>query len=236
VPLVVPEVNAEALDGAARGTVASPNSMAIALSLALQPLHAAAGLARLTVTTFQAVSGAGHTGVEQLEKEAADLMNGREPEPPVRLPHRIAFNLIPQVGAMRPDGTSQEEAEIAGETRRLLSLASLPVSATAVRVPVFYGHAAAVQVGLERPLTPEAAREALRGAKAVKVIDQPGEGIYPMPMLAVNDDAVLVGRLRADPTQANGLALFLTVDNLRKGGATNLVQLAELMAARRPNA
>jgi len=234
VPSVVPEVNPEALDLAARGIVANPNSLAIALSLVLKPLHAAAGVTQVICATYQAVSGAGHRGVEQLEREASDLMNGREPQPPARFPHRVAFNVVPQVGEVGPDGTAAEEAELARETRRLLGLPGLAISSTAVRVPVFYGHSAALHLGLARPLAPEEARAALRAAPAVKVLDQPGEGIYPMPMLAVNDDAVLVGRLRADAALPNGLALFLAVDNLRKGGATNLVQLAELLAARRP--
>jgi aspartate-semialdehyde dehydrogenase len=234
VPSVVPEVNPEALDLATRGIVANPGSLAIALSLVLKPLHAAAGLTQVICATYQAVSGLGQHGVEQLEREASDLMNGREPQPPTRVPHRIAFNLVPQVGEVGADGVVAEEAELAREVRRLLGLPGLAVSATAVRVPVFYGHAAALHLGLARPLPPDEARAALRQAPAVKVLDRPGEGIYPMPMLAVNDDAVLVGRLRADAALPNGLALFLSVDNLRKGGATNLVQVAELLAARRP--
>ena len=235
VPLVVPELNPEALDGATLGIYANPNAIAVALALLLKPLHAAAGVDTAVVATYQAVSGAGHRGVAQLEGEAADLMNGREPAPPTRIPHRIAFNLVPQVGgAIGADGVAAEEAEIVRETRRLLGLPGLAISATAVRVPVFYGHAAAVHLGLSRPLAPEAAREALRAAPAVKVVDLPAEGIYPMPMLAVNDDAVLVGRIRPDPALPNGLALFLAIDNLRKGGATNLVQVAVLVAARRP--
>jgi aspartate-semialdehyde dehydrogenase len=211
VPIVVPELNPEALDGVVGGAgiVANPNSIAIALALVLRPLHAAAGVERAVVATYQAVSGAGHRGVDQLEREAADLMNGREPAPPLRIPHRIAFNLVPQVGGpIGEDGVSAEEAKIARETPRLL--------------------------GLSRPLSAEAARAALRGAPAVKVVDLPADGVYPMPMLAVNDDAVLVGRVRPDPALPNGLALFLAVDNLRKGGATNLVQLAALVVARRP--
>jgi aspartate-semialdehyde dehydrogenase len=234
VPSVVPEVNPEALDLATRGLVASPSSLAIALSLVLKPLQAAAGLTQVICATYQSVSGAGQRGVEQLEREASDLMNGREPQPPSRIPHRIAFNLVPLVGEVGPDGVSAEEAEVTRETRRLLGLPGLPISVTAVRVPVFYGHAAALHLGLARPLGLDEARAALRQAPAVKVLDQPAEAIFPMPMLAVNDDSVLVGRLRADPALPNGLALFLSVDNLRKGGATNLVQVAELMAARRP--
>jgi aspartate-semialdehyde dehydrogenase len=236
VPLVVPEINPEALDGSTAGTVASPGSIAIGLALALRPLHAAAGLERVVAVTFQAVSGAGRAGEEQLQREAADLMNGRDPRPPAPLPHRIAFNVVPQAGAAGPDGRAGDEARAGGELRTLLGLPALPVSVTAVRVPVFHGDAAAVHLGLARPLAPEAAREALRGAQAVKVLDLPEQGIYPMPMLAVNDDAVLVGRLRADAALPNGLALFLAIDDQRKGGATNLVQLAEAMAARRPSA
>jgi aspartate-semialdehyde dehydrogenase len=143
---------------------------------------------------------------------------------------------VPHVGPAGAAGQAAEEAKIARETRRLLGLPGLAVSATAVRVPVFYGHAAAVHLGLGRSLEVEAARAVLRAAPAVKVVDQPGEDIYPMPILAVNDDAVLVGRLRPDAALPHGLALFLAIDNLRKGGATNLVQLAEAMAARRPSA
>jgi aspartate-semialdehyde dehydrogenase len=232
VPLVVPEVNAEALD-VGETLAANPTSIAIALALTLKPLHAAAGLARVVVATYQAVSGVGHRGVEQLQREAADLMNGREPEEPGQIRHRIAFNLVPQVGPVDADGVTEGEASLARDTSRLLGLPDLAISATAVRVPIFYGHSAAVHVGLQRPLDLAAAREALRQAPAVKVIDRPGEGVYPMPMLAVNDDAVLVGRLRADAAMGNGLAYFLVVDNLRKGGPTNLVQLALAMVARR---
>lgn len=235
VPCVVPEVNGEAL-GSAAGLVSNPDPIPILLSLILKPLDAAAGLTQVICATYQSVSGAGLRGVEQLEREAADLMNGREPQPPVRIPHRIAFNLVPQVGGVGPDGVAEEEAGITRETRRLLGLPGLPVSATAVRVPVFYGHAAALHLGFARPLSLDAARLALRAAPGVKVLDQPAEGVYPMPMLAVNDDSALVGRLRLDPALPNGLALFASIDNLRKGGATNLVQLAEALMARRPQA
>jgi aspartate-semialdehyde dehydrogenase len=231
VPLVVPEVNGAALDGAT--LAANPHSIAIALSLVLKPLQQAAGLGSVVVSTFQAVSGGGHRGVEQLQREAADLMNGREPAAPGRIRHRIAFNVVPQVGAIDADGQAEGEASLGRELRRLLDLPSLALSATAVQVPVFYGHAAAVHLGLARPLILEAARQALRAAPGVKLVDRAEEGVYPMPMLTVNDDAVLVGRLRADAALPNGLALFLTVDNLRKGGPTNLVQVALAMVAGR---
>ncbi|HTN50863.1 MAG TPA: aspartate-semialdehyde dehydrogenase [Anaeromyxobacter sp.] len=231
VPLVVPEVNAEALAGfRARGLVASPAGPAIALSLVLAPLRAAAGLARVEVATYEPASSAGHRAVEQLEREAADLMNGREPEAGGALPHRIAFNVVPQVGAVLPDGRTEEERALEDEPRRILGLPGLRLGATAVRVPVFYGHAAAVSLATERPLPPAAARDLLRKAPGVKILDEPGQGIYPMPMLAVNDDAVLVGRIREGRSQERGLSLFLVSDNLRKGAATNLVQIAERLA------
>jgi aspartate-semialdehyde dehydrogenase len=233
VPLVLVEVNPAALDAPPpRGIVSNPSGPVAPLAAALAPLHAAAGLERAVVTTFQATSGAGHRAVEQLERETADLMNGREPEPGGPIPHRIAFNLVPQVGAFLPDGRTEEEAKIADETRKVLGLPSLGIAATAVRVPVFFGHALSVNVTTARPLAADVAREVLRKARGVKVVDAPGEGIYPMPMLAVNDDAVLVGRVRADPSQASGLDLFLVADNLRRGAATNLVAIATLLAER----
>jgi aspartate-semialdehyde dehydrogenase len=233
VPLVVPEVNAAALAAVGKGgLVASPGTTATALAVALAPLHAAAGLERVVVSTYQSVASAGHRAVEQLEREAADLMNGREPEPGAVLPHRIAFNLFPHIGAALPDGRTDEEARVAAEARKVLGLAGLGVSATAVRVPLFYGHAAAVNATFARPLAPADARELLRKAPGLKLLDDAAERIYPMPMLAVNDDAVLVGRVRADPSHPSGLDLFVATDDLRKGAAVNLVQVARLVAAK----
>jgi aspartate-semialdehyde dehydrogenase len=233
VPLVVPEVNAAALDGfRARGIVASPTGSVTALAVALAPLHAAAGLERLVVSTYHAVSGAGCKALQQFEREASDLMNGREPASAVALPHRIAFNLVPQVGAFLEDGRTTEEEALAAESRRVLGTPGLRVSATAVRVPVFYGHAAAVNVTTSRALSAADARALLRQAPGLKVIDAPAEGVYPMPMLAVNDDAVLVGRVREDPSQERGLDLFIVSDDLRKGAATNALQIAALLAAK----
>ena len=232
VPCVVPEVNPEALDGVPGGVVANPGAMTIALALVLRPLDAAAGVTQVVCLAAHAVSGAGHQGVGQLEQEAAALMNAREPQPPGRIPHRIAFNVVPQVGDLGADGTAGDEAELQRDLPRLLGRPGLKVASTALRVPVFYGHAAALHLGLARPLAPEAARAALRAAPGVKVLDQPAEAVYPMPMLAVNDDAVLVGRVRPDAALPNGLALVLSFDNLRRGGATNLVQIAERLAER----
>jgi aspartate-semialdehyde dehydrogenase len=230
VPLVVPEVNAEALAGfRARGIVANPNCSTIALAVALAPLRAAAGLERVVVSTYQSVSGAGQRAIEQLEREATDLMNGREPEPPTKIPYRIAFNVVPQIGDFLPNGYSEEEMKMVNETRKILGAPALRVSATTVRVPVFYCHSEAVNVTTSRKLSAEEAREALRKAPGVKLVDDPAAKVYPMPMLAVNDDAVLVGRIREDLSQEKGLELFLVSDNLRKGAATNAIQIAGLL-------
>lgn len=233
VPLVVPEVNPDALAGfRARGIVASPRATATALSVALAPLRAAAGLERIVVSTYEAVSGAGRTGVAALEREARDLLGLREPEPAARFPHRIAFNLIPQIGPFTEGGATEEEEQLARETRRILGEPSLRVAATAVRVPVFYGDAAAVTVTTRRKLAAAEARELLRSAPGAKLVDDPSQGVYPMPMLAAAEDSVLVGRLRDDPSQENGLALFVVVESTRKGAATNALQIARLLAER----
>jgi len=233
VPLVVPEVNPQDVDlWKARGIVASPGPSAVLLAVALKPLHDAAGLEHVAATVLASVSGAGQAAIEQLEREGQDLMNGREPEPGPALPWRIAFNLVPQAGPFGPDGRAGEEAAVSAEARRLLKDPDLRLSATVVRVPLFYGHSAAATVRTRRPLGPDAAREALRAAPGVKVVDDPAQKVYPMPMLAVNDDAVLVGRIRADASQENGLALFAVLDNLRKGAASNAVQIARLLAER----
>jgi aspartate-semialdehyde dehydrogenase len=234
VPLVVPEVNLAAVEGfRARGVVSNAGGAVTPLAVALEPLRAAAGLERIVVSTYQSVSAAGQRGVEQLEREATGLMNAREPEPGTVIPHRIAFNVVPQVGAFRDDGRTEEEARIADETRKVLGLPSLGVTATAVRVPVSFGHAAAVNVATTRPLRAADARALLRAAPGLKVIDDPASSVYPMPMLAVNDEAVLVGRIRDDPSQRHGLDLFLVSDDLRRGSATNLVRIAAAVAARR---
>jgi aspartate-semialdehyde dehydrogenase len=233
VPLVVAGVNAAALDAPPpRGIAANPNAVAILLTHLLAPLRAAAGLARVHVTALQAVSGSGQRGVAQLEGEIAALMNGREPEPPSAFPHRIAFNVLPQIGPFGDDGASEGEGKIVRETRAILGAPTLPLQATAVRVPVFFGHSLAVNLRTERPLSAEAARAALAKANGVKVLDDPAQSVYPMPMLAVNDDAVHVGRIRADGSQENGLDLFAVGDNLRAGGAANLVKVGLLLAER----
>ncbi len=232
VPLVLPQVNPESLAGfARRGIAAVPGPAAAQLALVLAPLHRAAGVERASVTTLEAVSGAGQKGVEELEAEMRAMLAFQEPPPPTALPHRIAFNVVPQAGPIGDDGSSEEERALVAEVRRLVG-SSLRLAATSLRVPIFYGYSQAVNVRTRRKLPAAEAREILRKAPGVKVLDAPAEGIYPMPMLAVNDDAVLVGRLRDDASQENGLDLFVTGDNVRRGGATTAVEVAKLLAER----
>ena len=227
VPLVVAGVNdAEVAAGERRGIVATPSGPVVPLALALAPIHREAGLLRVAVTLLYAASGAGRAGLRQLEKEMVALLNGEEPDAS-DLSHRVGFNLVPQVGGFGPDGTTEDEAAVGVELRRLLSAPALRATATAIRVPVFYAHGQAVNLRTARPLSAEGARAVLRASPALKVIDSPAERVYPMPMLAVNDDAVLVGRVREDGSQENGLDLFVVADNLRRGAAGNAVRIAE---------
>jgi aspartate-semialdehyde dehydrogenase len=229
VPLALPELNPEALGRvAAGGLVAVPGPAAAHLALVLAPLHRAAGVERASTVVLEAVSGAGQRGVEELEAELRAMLSLQEPPPPTALPHRVAFNVVPQIGAPGDDGATEEERAVATEVRRLLG-SSVAVTATALRVPVFYGHLQAVSVTTRRKVGAAEARDLLRGAPGVKVLDAPGEGVYPMPMLAVNDDAVLVGRLRE---REDGLDLVLAGDNLRVGGAATAVAAAKLLAER----
>jgi aspartate-semialdehyde dehydrogenase len=230
VPLAVAGVNDAGLSIGARGLVACPGATALQLVAALTPLHAAAGVERAAVTALQSASGAGRRGVAQLEQEAQALMNGVEPEPGAAFPHRLAFNLVPAAGAFGPSGYGEEELRIAAETRRAMNALELPVTATVVRVPVFYGHAAALNVRTRRKLPAAEAREALKRSPWVKVIDEPVQGVYPMPMLAVADDGVHAGRVRDDLSQPNGLELFLVAENLRTCAASNALRLAERLA------
>jgi aspartate-semialdehyde dehydrogenase len=227
VPLVVAGVNDDAVAGGEkRGVVASPSGPVVPLALALAPIHREAGVERISVTILYAASGSGRAGVRQLEKEMVALLNGEEPDLS-DLSHRVGFNLVPQVGAFGPDGSTDEEGAVGAELRRLLGAPGLAATATAIRVPVFYAHGLVVNVRTARPLGADGARAVLRSSPGIKVIDSPAERVYPMPMLAVNDDSVLVGRVREDRSQPNGLDLFVVADNLRRSAAGNAVRIAE---------
>jgi aspartate-semialdehyde dehydrogenase len=231
VPLVAPGQNPEAVAGfRARGVVSIPGGPAATLAPALAALARAAGISEVLATVLAPAAGAGTAAVVQLEAEAGDLMNGRDPDPGVAVPHRLAYNLVPQAGDFLADGRTDEEAGLEGELRRILGLPGLRAAATAIRVPVFYGLTVAARVVTERPLSQEAARTALRGAPGLKLVDEPGAGVYPMPMLSMNDDAVLAGRVRADEARC-AVDLVVTSDDLRHG-VTSAIRVAELLAGR----
>jgi len=228
VPLVVPEVNGADLARAA-GIVASPNCTSIPLSMVLAPLHREFGLRRVVVSTYQAVSGAGRKAADEFIGQAVAILN-RRPIPLKEFPHQIAFNVLPHVETFieADGGYSTEETKVRDETRKILGLPGLRVTATCVRVPVVNGHSESVNIEFEKPVTPSRAREILAAAPGIQVMDSPAEDLYPMPVEASGGDSVLVGRIRADDTVESGLNLWLSCDNLRKGAALNAVQIAEV--------
>ncbi len=229
VPLIVPELNGAALRRGSVPLAASPGPGAVQLALVLSALRAAAGLEEVAVASLQPAATAGQRGVEGLEDELRAMLAFQEPDPPTALPHRLAFNLIPQVGVVGDDGSTEDELRLASEVRRVLGDERLRLRVTAVRLPLFHGHTQLLSLRTGRPLSAAEAREALRAAPGVKLLDAPQEGVYPMPMLAVADDAVLAGRVRKDPTRENGLELVVVGDDLRRGGALNAVGIARLL-------
>ncbi len=231
VPLVVAEVNPGALRDRPRGIVANPNCSTMQLMVALAPLHRAAGIERINICTYQAVSGTGRRALEELGRQTAGLLNFQSAQPEV-YPVQIAFNVIPQGGDFLDNGYTTEEMKLVNETRKILGDASIAVNATVVRVPVFYGHSEAVSIETRDRLGAERARELLRAAPGVEVVDERVAGGYPTPVThASGHDAVYVGRIRDDLSHPRGLDLWVVADNLRKGAALNAVQLAELVAA-----
>jgi aspartate-semialdehyde dehydrogenase len=232
VPLVVPEVNPhDLMMFKNRGIIANPNCSTIQMVVALKPLHDAARIRRIVVSTYQSVSGKGQQGIEELEKQTSDLMNSRQVTVKA-FAHRIAFNLIPHIDSFTENGYTKEEMKMVNETRKILGDDTIQITATTVRVPVFYCHSEAINITTEKKLTAAEARELLRKAPGVKVLDDPANNVYPMPMLAAGESTTQVGRIREDPSQPKGLDLFVVADNLRKGAALNAVQIAELLAER----
>jgi aspartate-semialdehyde dehydrogenase len=199
--------------------------------LVLAPLHKAAGVTRVVVSTYQAVSGTGHKAVDELETQVRGLFNMREPEAVV-YPYRIAFNCLPHIDVFLENGYTKEEMKMVNETVKIMEDASIAVTATCVRVPVFYGHSESVNVESEKKITPAEARALLSQAPGVRVYDNPSRKMYPMPMDAAGEDEVFVGRIREDESTANGLNLWIVADNIRKGAALNAVQTAELLLER----
>jgi aspartate-semialdehyde dehydrogenase len=227
VPLVVPEVNPEAALSH-RGIIANPNCSTIQMVVALKPLHDAGGIRRIIVTTYQSVSGAGQKGIDELASQTIALLNQKPFDVKVHAA-RIAFNVVPQIGDFDDEGYTTEEMKLVHETRKIFGDPSIEVCPTAVRVPVFAGHSESVVVETERPISVISARALMAKAKGVVLIDEPEAGKYPMPIDCAESDAVYVGRIRRDLSSPNGLALWVVADNLRKGAATNAVQIAELL-------
>ncbi|WP_440223577.1 aspartate-semialdehyde dehydrogenase [Dokdonella sp. MW10] len=231
VPLVVSEVNPDAIAGyTKRGIIANPNCSTMQLLVALAPIHREAGIERINVATYQSVSGAGRSGIEELGRQTAALLNFQEVKPS-KFTKQIAFNVIPHIDDFQDNGYTREEMKMVWETRKILGDESIQVNPTAVRVPVFLGHAEAVHIETRDKITVERARELLQSAPGVEVVDERKAGGYPTPVGdAAGKDPVFVGRLREDISHPRGLDLWIVSDNIRKGAALNAVQVAELLA------
>ena len=229
VPLVVAEVNPEALEHRPKGIIANPNCSTMQMLVALAPLHRAAGIERINVATYQSVSGTGRRALEELGRQTAGLLNFQPVEPDV-YPVQIAFNVIPHGGDFLDNGYTSEEMKLVWETRKILGDDAIAVNATVVRVPVFYGHSEAVSIETREKLTADRARELLRDAPGVEVVDERVPGGYPTPVThASGNDPVYVGRIREDLSHPRGLNLWIVADNIRKGAALNAIQIAELL-------
>ena len=230
VPLVVAEVNPEAARQRPRGIIANPNCSTMQMLVALAPIHRAVGIERINVATYQSVSGAGRSALEELGRQTASLLSFRGAEPD-RFPVQIAFNLIPHIDDFLDNGFTREEMKLVWETRKILGDQDIQVNPTAVRVPVFYGHAEAVHLETRGKISAAQARALLEAAPGVKVVDERTAGGYPTPVThASGNDPVYVGRIREDISHPRGLDLWIVADNIRKGAALNAVQVAELVA------
>jgi aspartate-semialdehyde dehydrogenase len=232
VPLVISEVNPDAIEGH-NGIVANPNCTTMQMVVALAPIHRAVGLERVILSSYQSVSGTGRRAIEELRSQSADVLAGRETKAEV-YPHQIAFNVLPHVETFKEgDDYTTEERKVMAETRKILGLGEeVGISATCARVPVIAGHSESVNVQTREDLTPDACRALLADAPGVVVIDSPADGLYPTAVDAAGSDEVLVGRVRRDPSHERTLNLWIVGDNLRKGAATNAVQVAELLVER----
>jgi aspartate-semialdehyde dehydrogenase len=232
VPLVISEVNPDALENIPRGIVANPNCSTMQMLVALAPIHRSVGISRINVATYQSVSGAGRSAMEELGRQTADILSFKAPDPQ-RFPVQIAFNLIPHIDDFLENGYTKEEMKLVWETQKILSDSSIKVNPTAVRVPVFYGHSEAVHIETKIKITAEQARALLAKAPGVVVIDDRQAKGYPTPVThASGTDAVYVGRIREDVSCDNGLNLWVVSDNIRKGAALNAVQIAEILASK----
>ncbi|QIG81880.1 aspartate-semialdehyde dehydrogenase [Stakelama tenebrarum] len=231
VPLIVPEVNPEAIDGyKAKNIIANPNCSTAQMVVALKPLHDAATIKRVVVSTYQSVSGAGKTGMDELFEQSRNIFVG-DPAEPVKFTKQIAFNVIPHIDSFLEDGSTKEEWKMVVETKKILD-PKVKVTATCVRVPVFVGHSEAINLEFEKELDAETAQNILREAPGIMLVDKREDGGYVTPVECVGEYATFISRVRDDPTVDNGLALWCVSDNLRKGAALNAVQIAELLGRR----
>lgn len=229
VPLVTPEVNPDAVFGyKKKGIIANPNCSTIQMVVALKPLHDAAKIKRVVVSTYQAVSGTGMKAIELLKNQTAEVLAGKEPTVAV-YPHQIAFNALPHIDVFMDNGYTKEEMKMIDETKKIMEDDSIKVTATTARIPVFFGHSESVNIETEKKLTVAEVKELLAKAPGIVVADTPEELVYPLAVNAEGHDEVYVGRIREDFTIANGLNFWVVADNLRKGAASNAVQIAELL-------
>jgi len=231
IPLVVPEVNPEAIaDYKTRGIIANPNCSTIQMLVALKPIYDEVGISRINVCTYQAVSGTGKPAIEELAGQTADLLGGKNIEANV-YPKQIAFNVLPQIDVFEDNGYTREEMKMVWETRKIFADDSIMVNPTAVRVPVFYGHSEAIHIETREKISAARARELLEGTEGIIVVDEHIDGGYPTAVTeGVDTDQVYVGRIREDISHPLGLDMWVVADNVRKGAATNSIQIAEILA------
>jgi len=230
VPLVVPEVNPHAVAGYTnKGIIANPNCSTIQMVVALNPIHRRYGIKRIVVSTYQAVSGTGKKAIAELFDQTRSMINFLDYSKNV-YPHRIAFNCLPHIDAFQENGYTKEEMKMVNETRKILEDESIGVTATTVRVPVFFGHSESVNIETHEPVRAEDVSAILKKAPGVKVVDDPYNNLYPLPIDAAGSDWTFVGRIRNDESIPNGINLWVVADNIRKGAATNAVQIAEILA------
>jgi aspartate-semialdehyde dehydrogenase len=228
VPLVVPEVNPDDVDWH-KGIIANPNCSTIQMVVALKPIHEAARIKRIVVSTYQAVSGTGLKAIEECMIQTKDIVGGKPISQPRVYPHQIAFNALPQIDVFLENGYTKEEMKMVNETRKIMGDDSIRVTATAVRVPVVYGHSESVNIETEKKISPDEVREILRKAPGVTIVDNPSKSEYPLAINAAGKDDVYVGRVRADESIPNGINMWIVSDNIRKGAALNAIQIAELL-------
>jgi len=228
VPLVVPEVNPDDVDWH-KGIIANPNCSTIQMVVALKPIHDAARIKRIVVSTYQAVSGTGLKAIEECMIQTKDIVGGKPISQCRVYPHQIAFNALPQIDVFLENGYTKEEMKMVNETRKIMGDDSIGVTATTVRVPVMYGHSESVNIETENKISPDQVREILRKAPGVTIVDNPSKGEYPLAINAAGKDDVYVGRIRADESIPNGINMWIVSDNIRKGAALNAIQIAELM-------